>query len=197
MESGKTVVIPATRAKTLSLNGSDYDGIDIFVTNASGTALKGAYVSDGTVDASTGGGTIDAGHRGPLTLTEAGTYTLRVSYTLTGGRDDNLLTVLTMDLAKAQATFALAANTEHRVGTADTITVTLSETPGAGAVFRSALVLDAATTAPTLTLPAVCVMTGDNCTGGVFTPVSGKRYRVEFNWDGTALWGNVLGRSAT
>lgn len=197
VESGKTVVIPATRAKTLSLNGSDYDGIDIYVTNAAGTALKGAYVSDGTVVDGSSGGTIDAGHRGPLTLTEAGTYTLRVSYTLIGGRDDNLLTVLTMDLAKAQATFVLAANTEHRVGTADTVTVTLSETPGAGAVFRSALVLDAATTAPTLTLPAVCVMTGDNCTGGVFTPVSGKRYRVEFNWDGAALWGNVLGRSAT
>lgn len=196
VESGKTVVIPATRAKTLSLNGDEYDGIDIYVTNATGTALKGAYVSDGTVDGSTGG-TIDAGHRGPLTLTEAGTYTLRVSYTLLGGRDDNLLTVLTMDLAKAQATFALAANTEHRVGTADTVTVTLSETPGAGAVFRSALVLDAATTAPTLTLPAVCVMTGDNCTGGVFTPVAGKRYRITFDWDGAALWGNVLGRSAT
>ena len=104
--------------------------------------------------------------------------------------------------ADTTATLTMANNTEVRYGTVTSIELVLPSTiPDdyiSSVVFTSgspAADFDVDEGTTNFIYPSTIKMTGENCSGGIFTPMANKRYTVILTYDGVYVSGVVGGVS--
>lgn len=134
------------------------------------------------VNQSSGGGSVDDVKVNGTSVVTDGV----ASIDLTGYETKSVIEAL-----DATDSITLADNTIYNGGTQTALTIALWASPTVSSIAE--VVFSSGSTATTLSYPNSVKWIGDDISGGLFIPVSGKRYTVIFYYDGSETVGVVKG----
>ena len=155
-------------------------------------SATGNYIVYKATEQTTESVTLDAltEHSGTVTLSSGytgGTMTaVKDEY---GGSDGDDITINTDTTTE----IALAHNTEYRRGEVSSLTISLPSTIPER--LDCMVAFSTGSTAPTVTLPSGMAITGDDVSGGAFSPAANKRYNLMIWYDGVMVWCSIVGVS--